>query len=175
MDSLAAFEQEVTSLFSKLPMIVQKIDLPRVCLLSDEATISTLSYPGIYRIDIATDDGGGDLESWLNTFKGEWEPPDKFRSTPKTQKRRMNAHKELLEWMPLYLGKAKNIARRVNEHINLESEKSTFALKLNGRKAMTNRSFRLHVLRLGEESYDLLAPPLEATLRNLYNPVVGKQ
>lgn len=81
----------------------------------------------------------------------------------------------LSEWMPVYLGKSKNVARRVLEHINLPLEKTTFALKLKARPAMALRAFRFHALELKVENYDIIAPALESALRNRLHPLIGKQ
>ena len=77
--------------------------------------------------------------------------------------------------MPLYLGKSKNIAGRVWEHINLKLAQPTTAMKLKERSNMANQRFRLSTIRVEVENYDLIMPKLESALRDKYNPVLGRQ
>lgn len=150
--------------------------MPLICPLSDEMTIARHTYPGIYRIDISTAGGPTEIAAWVDALRHEWEHDDFKKSfTPNLKKKRIAQHSTLLEWMPLYLGKSKKVGPRVLEHINLGLKKTTFALKLKARPGMAVRSFRLHTLELPVQNYDVIAPALEAALRNRYHPLIGKQ
>ncbi len=150
--------------------------MPLVCSLSDEKTISEQAYSGIYRIDVSTAGSSITVGEWIQTLRTEWEHDNfKKKFTPNFKEKRIAQHRDLLEWMPLYLGKSKSIGARVLEHINLPLHKTTFALKLKARQSMSTRSFRLHTLKLPVRNYDLIVPALEAALRNHFHPLIGKQ
>lgn len=176
MHRLHTLDKQLTTLFSNFEDIAGELDLPVVCSLSDEKKIAEQAYPGIYLIDVSTAGTTCDLASWIETFRLEWEHADfKKKFTPNLKKMRIARHNQLLEWMPLYIGKSKNVGARVLEHINLGLDKTTFALKLKARPTMAKRMFRLHTLELRVSNYDLVVPTLEAALRNRFNPLIGKQ
>lgn len=176
MVRIKEIDQQLTKLFCEFDTIANSLDLPYICDLSDENTIGKQDYPGIYKIDINTGDTHKDFNSWIAEFQAEWEHPDFLKKfTPNTKKKRIKCHTNLAEWIPIYLGKSKKVSSRVLEHINLGLEKTTFALKLKARPTMIARTFRLSTIQLRVENYDLIAPVLEAALRNRFNPIIGKQ
>ncbi|MES2010551.1 MAG: hypothetical protein V4468_16885 [Pseudomonadota bacterium] len=176
MQRIVSIDEQLTSLFSNFNKIADEIDIPFICNLSDERKIATLDYPGIYRIDVYAGNSPCDIGSWIAEFQSEWEHQDfKKKFTPNFKKKRIARHSELSEWMPLYLGKSKKICARVLEHINLELEKTTFALKIKARPSMAKREFRLHALEVPVQNYNLIVPTLEAAMRNRFNPLIGKQ
>ncbi|WP_371142422.1 hypothetical protein [Burkholderia cepacia] len=177
MERIYALDKILSKAFADFAAISDEIDLPLICDLSDDAPISRLTYSGIYRIDIATlATPDTSVSAWMQAFRAEWEHEDyKRKFTPNLKKKRINRHRSLPEWLPLYLGKSRNVGARVLEHLNLGLDKTTFALKLRARPTMATRAFRLHVLELRVENYDLIAPALEAALRDRFNPIVGKQ
>lgn len=176
MHRLHALDQQLTSLFADFRDIADEIDLPLICSLSDEKAISTLTYAGIYRIDVSTEGAMTDVTSWIAGFRSEWEHEDfKKKFTPNLKLKRIARHEHLPEWMPLYLGKSKNVGNRVLKHINLGLEKTTFALKLKARPSMVKRNFRLHAIKVQVHNYDLVVPALESALRDRFNPLIGKQ
>ncbi|WP_157970322.1 hypothetical protein [Albibacterium indicum] len=87
----------------------------------------------------------------------------------------MAAHKELKEWIPLYIGKSRNIASRIHGHIFRELDKTTFAMKLKSRENLYGQRFRISYIKLDVNNYDMLVPYVERRLRNKINPIVGKQ
>lgn len=175
-DPIEAFDNALKTIVLNFEGAAQRIDMPFACYLDNGDAVAQQEYPGIYRIDIATTGSACDLESWFSTLKNEWDL-DEFRKkfTPTLKKKRMREHDVLRDWMPFYLGKSKNIAKRVYEHINLELDKSTFALKLVSRGYMVGRKFRLCTLKLNVDHYDVIAPILERILRDKFNPITGKQ
>lgn len=176
MKRLYAIDETLSSLFAPFEKISSEIELPFICHLSDEQTIAQQKYPGIYRIDVLTKGVESELKPWVDAFRSEWEHEDfKKRFTPNLKEKRIAGHNKLLEWMPIYLGKSKNVAGRVLEHINLPLHKTTFALKIKARPSMSARQFRLHAIELRVKNYDILAPALEAALRNRFHPLIGKQ
>lgn len=176
MERIEELDKLLTALFHNFDEISKEIVVPIICQLSDERVIAQQQYPGIYRIDVNTSGSNKDFKSWVTDFQCDWEHSDfKKKFTPNTKKKRIKCHNTLDEWLPIYLGKSKNVAARVLEHINLGIEKTTFALKLKARSNMANRQFRLSALRLQVKNYDLIAPALENALRNRFNPIIGKQ
>lgn len=176
MDRIFRLDNKLSSLFKNFGRIVQDLEMSLVCDLANTAKIAKQDYQGIYRIDISTKGSSRDLMTWIKEFREEWEHPDFLRRfTPNLKDIRINSHTKLLPWMPLYIGKSKNVGARVLEHINMGLDKNTFALKLAARPTMQNRRFRLHTLELPVTNYNILAPALESALRNRFNPIVGKQ
>ena len=176
MQRIQQIDDQLTALLAPLLEIDSTVDMPLVCNLTQEDEIALHSYAGLYRIDVSTRGAETDLARWLSVFQGEWEHADFKKSfTPNLKKKRIAKHATLQEWMPVYLGKSKDVARRVLEHINLPLHKTTFALKLKARPVMARREFRFHALPLPVVNYDVIAPALESALRNRFHPLIGKQ
>lgn len=176
MQRIMDLDTQLSTLFLDFKQVASELRMDDICDLSDEKTISLQSYPGIYRIDVSSADSAVSLSAWIEEFRLEWEHSDFLKKfTPNFKLKRIAQHRHLNEWMPLYLGKSKNVGKRVLEHINLELDKTTFALKLKARPSMKNRIFRLHTLRLPVKNYNLIVPALESALRDEFHPLVGKQ
>ena len=176
MHSLLDMDLLLSQALHSIPEIAASVEMPFVCLLSDESEIAKHAYPGLYRIDVQTAGGATVLSDWIAVLKAEWEHPDFKKSfTPNLKKKRILGHCTLPEWMPFYLGKSKNVGRRVLEHINLPLAKTTFALKLKARSSMAGRVFRLHTLKMQVKNYDVIVPAFESALRNRLHPLIGKQ
>ena len=176
MQRLEKVDRQLSLALKPIADIAASVEMPFICLLSDEAEIAKHTYPGVYRIDVQTSGTADDLADWIAAFQAEWEHADfKKWFTPNLKKKRIAGHKTLPEWMPLYLGKSKNVAKRVLEHINLPLEKTTFALKLKARPAMGSRVLRFHALEVRVKNYDAIVPVLEASLRNRLHPLIGRQ
>jgi hypothetical protein len=99
------------------------------------------------------------------------------KHVPNPKKKRVAAHagKPLPAWLPLYLGKSRDIAGRVLGHLHLKLDQPTNALKLRERSNITGQRFRLSTLRIDVDNYDLIMPRIESALRNLHNPILGRQ
>ncbi len=176
MHRVLEIDRQLSALFADFEKMAAELDMPLVCPLSDEPTIAEQNYPGLYRIDVSTAGGPTEVSAWVEALREEWEHEDFRKSfTPNLKKKRIAQHRTLPAWMPLYLGKSKKVGVRVLEHINLELKKTTFALKLKARPSMASRSFRLHTLKLPVKNYDVIAPALEAAMRNRFHPLIGKQ
>lgn len=163
-------------LFGSFPKISDEVVFEYVCGLDDSQAISKLDYPGLYLIEIHTGGGPNEVNHWISELQLEWEHEDyKKKHTSNFKKVRIKAHTELPEWMPLYIGKSKKVSKRVWEHIHLELEKPTYAMKIAARPTMAKRKFRLSVYRLPKEHYDIIAPKLESAMRQKLNPLIGRQ
>lgn len=178
---IESIDNEINRQLELLKEEVKLIDLQEVCEFKlDEAAEkipwNDLVYKGIYLFEIKNDERFSDFNSWINDFKETWEGKDyKYKFTPNTRKVRIKAHNELKEWIPIYIGKSRNIGQRIREHIFKELHKSTFALKLMARSNLKGNTFRLKVLKVEVKNYDSIVPKIEWQLRDRINPILGKQ
>jgi len=133
-------------------------------------------FQGIYFFELLINDITSDKTIWAEQFRQFWEHPDYHkRFVPGIKKIRVNAHSQLKQWMPIYIGKSKHIGKRINEHILLGILKTTFAMKLKARTNLHGQTFRVSAIRLQVTNYDAIMPQIETALRNKYNPIIGKQ
>ena len=65
--------------------------------------------------------------------------------------------------------------KRIKEHLSLDSDSSTYALKLKARSKFHKETFRLSFIEIETEYYDLVMHKIEYELRKQYNPIIGKQ
>ena len=133
-------------------------------------------YSGVYLFEIKNNTKFEDFSSWLNYFEPKWADPKYVASyTSNLKQKRTSQHKELRDWIPLYIGKSKSIEGRVHEHIFKELHKTTYALKLNARNNLFDETFRISTIKIDLLNYGALMPIIEASLRNKINPIIGKQ
>lgn len=176
MQRITQVDAELATQFATIVEVANQIDIPIICDLSDENEIAKLTCAGIYKIDICTTGSAGSVQAWVEALREEWEHEDYLRRfTPNFKKKRIKRHATLNEWMPLYLGKSKRIGARVLEHINLQLDKTTFALKLKARPHMSKYKMRLCALPVNVTHYDLIVPTMESVFRDRFNPLIGKQ
>ena len=180
MDSLKVFanmDKQLTSIFETFEELASQVELEVVGDLKNEMIIREQVYPGIYLIEIKKSAEHSAFDQWITWFKGEWDHERYAKKfVPTTKKKRISGHVELKEWMPVYLGKSKRIASRVIEHVHLELEKPTFAMKFGARgDFFTSNTFRLSTAHIDIAHYDLIMPMVERSLRRRLNPIVGKQ
>ncbi len=181
MEKIKAIDIELKKQFETLNQIVSEVKLSEILEFKlDEAeekiTWNEIVYSGIYLVEIKNNGTYTSINEWIDNFKAEWENEEYLRRfTPNLKKMRIKAHTNLNEWIPIYIGKSKNIGNRIHEHIFKELEKTTFALKLMARRNLKNEIFRLKTLKIEVENYDAIVPRIEWQLRNSINPIIGKQ
>ena len=159
MQRILDIDAQLTRVFSDFEDIAPGLPMQEICYLADEQKISQQNYAGLYLIEVRTADETVDLAEWIRVFNTEWEHEDYKRMfTPNVKKKRVAAHDVLKEWMPVYLGKSKNVGARVLEHINLALDRTTFAMKIKARENMSARVFRLRTLALPVANYDVVVP-----------------
>jgi len=174
-------DNSITVQLAKLVSYSQTLEFEKVCEFILDENIHTIcdaqySYPGLYLFDIRSEEQGGKVKKWMDEFTDLWRSEAyHLQWTPGIKNIRKRAHTEIDDWVPLYIGKSKNVGNRINEHILKELKKTTFAMKLKARKNLYGRTFRIKVLKMDVENYDVLVPHLELLLRNILNPIVGKQ
>lgn len=174
-------DTEINKQLELLKEEVKLVEFNEICEFKlDEAAekipCNDLVYKGIYLFEIKNNNEFQDFDSWIEDFKNVWEAEEyKRHFTPNTRKVRINAHKELNEWVPIYIGKSRNVGGRIHGHIYKELHKTTFALKLLARTNLKNHTFRINAIRVDVHNYDSIVPKIEWQLRNRINPIIGKQ
>jgi hypothetical protein len=144
--------------------------------LPDQLPIGSLNFQGIYFFEIQNSLEPQHVVAFLQDFKSKWERPDyKPRFVPNTTIKRLSCHTSPMEWVPLYIGKSKNISARVNEHLNMPLTRNTFGMKIFSRDNLTGHTFRVSTIALNVQNYDLIAPAIEKFLRDKFNPILGRQ
>lgn len=91
-------------------------------------------------------------------------------------KKRLKLRNEFNEqWLPIYIGKNKDVYKRIIEHIDLSPKKNTYAMKLRHRENLHGLEFRVSIIAFDVKNYDFIIPHIERSLRDKYNPIIGKQ
>ena len=136
----------------------------------------SIVYPGVYLIEMKNNGEFDSFKPWIENFTKQWEHEDfKRKFVPNIKKKRVSQHTLIQEWIPIYIGKSKSIGKRFFEHLYLDLNRNTFALKLYSRPYFHNNYFRLSTIKIDVKSYDQIVPIIENTLRNKINPIIGKQ
>lgn len=133
---------------------------------------------GIYFFQIENDLKSKNFDEWYKDFEKRWVCcNNKITHTSKTVAPRIKSHKgNKIDWIPLYIGKAENLSKRVKEHLSNGAASTTYALKLKERKScLKDYNFKLSVIDIDVENYDQIVPIIENTLRDKYKPIIGKQ
>lgn len=181
MDQLSQINTKLQELNAELICYANGLEFQEICEFKLESCGTTIPwnyivFSGIYFIEIRNDSDIETFPAWIDYFRAEWEHEDyKRHFVSNLRKVRINQHNELKEWIPMYIGKSKQIGGRIHQHIYKELGKPTFALKLNARQNMRDKTFRLSVIKVPHENYDWVMPVIEKTLRNKFNPIIGRQ
>lgn len=142
----------------------------------DNSLFNFLPLMGVYLIEIKIDNSELSIQDWISTFKSKWEHTDFInRFVPNTRIGRIRKHQEMTEWLPLYIGKSRNIQSRLKEHIYKKMEVNSGGLKLIERKNIYGEVFRISSIEINVNNYDLIIPQIERYFREKYNPILGKQ
>ena len=121
---------------------------------------------------------GKGLKELLDEFVSLWKDEAyHMKWTPGIKPGRLKAHQEIAlgGWVPLYIGKSRNVGQRVNDHVIMDLGKTIFAMKLKSRKNLYIYSFRVRFIKIEVTHYDMIVPYVERELRNRFNPIAGKQ
>lgn len=141
-------------------------------------SFDSLNYSGVYLIEIGNSKVFSNFSDWAKDFEIKWYGEDdsfKWQFTPNPKKMRINFHSELHDWIPLYIGKSKNIKSRMNDHFFKKLKQKTFALKFLERKNLYNSTIRISTIKIKVENYNMIMPIIESELRNRINPILGRQ
>ena len=137
--------------------------------------LGDLNYSGIYLIEIKINKTQS-FSDWVDNYRNIWEAEEyKRRFVPNIKIKRLKKHDKLSEWFPLYIGKSKDISKRIKEHMELKLERNTNALKLKERKNIYDQKFRVSAIKVNVKNYDLIVPQFENLLRERLNPILGRK
>lgn len=181
MTSIKHIDNQLDTVFKKLTQTTQTIAFEEVATFTIKNTANVISREdllssGIYFIEIKCNPASDTYNKWIKRFEKKWNAKAyQKKNTPTLQKNKIQAHKELKEWMPLYLGKSRKIANRINQHFHLKLNQSTSALKLAARENLKEELFRLSVFKLEITNYDAIMPRIEKQLRDQFLPLIGRQ
>jgi hypothetical protein len=181
MKKIAEIDKNISLQLNELTKVADKIDFIEICSFKVKSEIieipwDEIAHTGIYLIEIKNDNKHKTFESWIDKFRKDWEDEKYLKKfVPNLKKKRIGKHSELNEWIPLYIGKSKNIGGRLKDHIYQNLNKTTFALKLLARENLKAHTFRLSVIKLDVENYNHIVPFIESHMRERINPIIGKQ
>ena len=174
-------DEEITKQLELITIFTKELHFEEICQFELNEKLESipwqiLAHSGLYLIEVKNNANFPIFEEWVNDFKVRWEDKDYLRKfTPNFKLKRIKAHTKLGEWIPLYIGKSKNIKSRLHGHIYKDLNKTTFAMKLLARENMKHEIFRISVIKLELKNYDSIIPVIENQLRNRINPLIGKQ
>ena len=148
--------------------------------LDSKSLFSNYKKQGVYLFELNLDSPnlvGTKRETKIKNFAADWSKKknDSFFSSSVIKKRlelRANFNEQ---WLPLYIGKNKDVYKRIVEHIDLSSTKNTYAMKLKDRINLHGSEFRVSIIEIDVKNYDFIVPYIERSLREVYNPLIGKQ
>lgn len=153
-------------------------------IISDEFDSKSL-FPykrqqGVYLFEINLDSPnlvGTKRATRMINFAKDWSKKrnDSFFSSSIIKKRLKIRSDFNEQWLPLYIGKNKDIYNRIKEHIDLSPNKNTYAMKLKHRPNLYGLEFRVSTIEFDVKNYDFIVPHIERSLREEYHPIVGKQ
>lgn len=129
---------------------------------------------GIYLFEIKNTEPTLSVHEWTLKFNGLWKN-DAVTYYSAVRKMRVNSHNKFDEWVPIYLGRASHVGLRINEHIHSAADKRTFSMKLKARNNLYGEEFKVSLITLKIQNYNMIAPIIESTLRNKLNPICGRQ
>ncbi len=138
-------------------------------------SFESLNFSGIYFFEIQDFQCANNIEAFLSDFKLKWEDYDyKGAFVPNTKQKRLKIHTTPLEWVPLYVGKSKNIATRLKGHFFMPLERKTFGMKLSSRRNLLGYRIRVSTIEINVRNYDLIVPQIEVHFREKFNPIIGR-
>lgn len=141
---------------------------------------SQVKKKGVYLFELNLDSNllaGKKRNTKIKNFAEAWSKrrQDSFFSSSVIKKRLSMYENFDKQWLPLYIGKNKDVYKRILEHINLSPAKNTYAMKLKHRSNLHGLQFRVSVIEIDVFNYDFIVPHIERILREKYHPLIGKQ
>jgi hypothetical protein len=135
---------------------------------------------GVYLFELNLDSQnliGSKRATKIKNFADAWakKKNDSFFSSSVIKKRLQFRSDFNEQWLPIYIGKNKDIYKRIIEHIELSPKKNTYAMKLKHRINLHGLEFRVSTIEINVDNYDFIVPHIERSLREVYNPLIGKQ
>lgn len=182
------FDENISTYIERLEKKVKEISFDPAksvsFIISDQFDCKSLfpykKQQGLYLFEINLDSPnlvGSKRATRIINFANDWSTKriDSFFSSS-IIKKRLKIRSDFDEkWLPLYIGKNKDIYNRIKDHIDLSPEKKTYALKLKHRPYLDGLEFRVSTIEFDIKNYDFIVPHIERSLREEYHPIVGKQ
>jgi hypothetical protein len=143
----------------------------------DKDKLKKLSFAGVYLIELILKKEVV-FEKWIEKFKLKWhEKKYEKKFVPNTKKKRIRQHHSNKPYkvIPIYLGRSKNIGKRLIEHLDLKLKRKTTSLKLLERKNMYGLKFRVKTIEIKVANYDVISTVYEKEKRDIINPIIGRQ
>lgn len=182
------FDEKISNYIERLATTIKVVSfIPEesVCFVVSKDFDSKSLFPykkqqGVYLFELNLDSPklvGKKRETRIKNFAEEWSKKknDSFFSSSVIKKRLKLHEKYDEQWLPLYIGKNKDIYKRIVEHIDLPADKNTYAMKLKNRPNIDGLEFRVSVIEFNVKNYDFIVPHVERSMREKYNPLIGKQ
>jgi hypothetical protein len=118
------------------------------------------------------------FQDWIIEFENNFKiPKHNFAQNwaPNINKTRLKKYSnENLNWFPLYLGKSKNIKKRIKEHLDSNIGKAPSALKLRQRFNISNELFRIKYIDFSAiNNYNTICSIVEKQLQKKIKPIAG--
>ena len=176
LEKIAAYDQKLDEVFRALNAIDLSADFQFICTIEEEEELKKHQYSGLYLIEVYSGNATSPKD-WIEEFRLRWMSESKaIENTPRIHQKRINRQIQAQEWMPLYIGKSRNISERLLQHKNLPADSRTYALKIRARNnILFTHQFRVKVIRLSVKNYDCIATTFERLLREKINPIFGRQ
>lgn len=148
--------------------------------LDSKSLFNNTKKQGVYLFELNLDSPnlvGTKKETKIKNFANDWSKKknDSFFSSSVIKKRLQLRANFNEQWLPLYIGKNKDVYKRIIEHIELSPEKNTYAMKLKHRTNLHGLEFRVSIIEIDVNNYDFIVPHIERSLREIYHPLIGKQ
>lgn len=168
-NQIALLENEIKSLdFNKLDFEFQIFESDT--LFNEEK----LNYSGVYYIELFYNKETTNFTSWLTKFTKAWED-EKFYNRPRIRKKSIKNLELGDNWIPLYIGKSKNIGKRIKQHLLLDNKSATYALKLSSKDFLQNEKIRIRTIKIEVKNYNQIIPYIESEMRKRKHPILGRQ
>lgn len=177
--SIAHIDDEITKQLSLLEQEIKSLRFETYYefTVSESKNIfnkDKLNFQGIYLIEIEKSDKNLSFSQWVGKFKKEWENK-KFFKRPQIRQKSINNIQLNDNWIPMYLGKSEKVGNRLDKHLFLDNKKSTYALKLYDKAFLKHEKIRIKAIEINVENYDPIVSFIESKLREVINPIIGKQ
>jgi hypothetical protein len=181
---------EVTKQLELLKKLSETFKFKEICQFSIENSNELIPYDelkitGLYLFEIKNKENEN-FKTWIDKFKPKFRGGEKklflHKFTPNIIEKRVSkiikedaGQNKNMTWIPFYIGKSKKISERLDKHINSTLGKPPFALKLKGRNNLNDEVFKLKVLEINVDNYDVIVTKLERIFREKFDPIVGRQ
>lgn len=181
LNALTSIRRELSSpssiwrLARRLKNSVRSLDINA----SNESLLLS-ALPGLYYFEAKFDFYTFDELEAFGCSWGKIRQPNLPTGIPRYYPSRAKHHELRIQrnsFIPFYLGKREDISNRIINHLDGSEESGTYSLKLRSRpELIENVDFRYsyYVFNIPRESY-YGVEILEAELRKILNPIVGKQ